>query len=106
MNFTPAEGEVQSKESSGVDEQSEDEEPSMQTLVRVLLETGRKHQIRAQLAHIGEWVSQVAALRSDRLRHLSSPLHDHSYGVTLRSLCVWQIAKVNTVLRYTQLSVD
>ena len=54
VNFTPAEGEVQSKESSGVDEQSEDEEPSMQTLVRVLLETGRKHQIRAQLAHIGE----------------------------------------------------
>ena len=27
---------------------------SKQTLVRVILETGRKHQIRAQMAHIGD----------------------------------------------------
>ena len=55
VNFTPEEGEVQSQESSLVDDQSQSQlEPSMQTLVRVLLETGRKHQIRAQLAHIGE----------------------------------------------------
>jgi 23S rRNA-/tRNA-specific pseudouridylate synthase len=48
---TQGNAEAQEKESSETEEQSQ---PRIQTLVRVLLETGRKHQIRAQLAHIGE----------------------------------------------------
>lgn len=48
---TQGDAEAQHHESSETEEQSQ---PRIQTLVRVLLETGRKHQIRAQLAHIGE----------------------------------------------------
>jgi hypothetical protein len=33
---------------------SKEPESSLQTLLRVCLETGRKHQIRAQMAHIGQ----------------------------------------------------
>ena len=105
VNFTPVEGQVQSQESSEADEQSE---PSMQTLVRVLLETGRKHQIRAQLAHIGEWVSRSFGVRSPVPPLFSSPLLSMTIPKELHfaASVVWQIANINTVLCDTQFSVD
>jgi hypothetical protein len=79
--------EAQNQESSETEEQSQ---PRIQTLVRVLLETGRKHQIRAQLAHIGE-----SKLRHTR-RHLPYPsLRSETSHFSQEKI----VAKIDTVLQ-------